>query len=259
MQGTITRMFQEAPDINGFHIKLDDTANAASDGDAADENPDGDEPDRPFSYIPGQYVMLAYDDDLDTRRAFSIVSYNPRSMEILVLIKKHGPFTQRLFDSKIGQKLEVFGPYGSFTLPRQEEKDDADDSKVHPLVFIAGGIGITPIYSMILEALNNSNNHGSDIHLFYTAKNLEQMPLYEELNEIESERFKVRHHFTAQSIQGNNSQNKRLSSNDLVEEVPDFDKGTYYICGPGAMIEGFRKELLEKGIPEERIRSEDFT
>jgi ferredoxin-NADP reductase len=247
MQGIITRSFQEAPDINGFYIKLTDTA---------DENAEDAETGKPFSYVPGQYVMLAFPDDLESKRAFSIVEYYPKAMEILVLIKKQGIFTQRIFDSKPGQELIISGPYGRFTLADAGFLD-GEDSKAKPLVFIAGGIGITPIYSMLLEALNN--NHSNDIHLFYTAKNIEQMPLYEQLNELENGKLRIKYHFTMQDSQGAVCKNKRLGCNDIVEEVPDFDKGTYFICGPSAMIEGFRKELLEKGIPDERIRSEDFT
>jgi len=256
MQGVITRVFQEAPGINGFYIKITNTADTA---DAADENSeDADaENSKPFSYVPGQYVMLAFDDDLDSKRAFSIVEYYPKTMEILVLIKKQGTFTQRMFDSKPGQELTISGPYGSFTLPK--EQDDSQKNKSKPLVFIAGGIGITPIYSMISEALNNHDDAYNNIHLFYTAKSLEQMPLHEQLNELENGKFRIKYHFTMQNSQGGMCKNKRLGCNDIVEEVPDFDKATYYICGPSAMIEGFRKELLEKGIPEERIRSEDFS
>jgi len=255
MQGVITRSFQEAPDINGFYIKLTNAVDTTDENSEDAEGAECAEADKPFNYIPGQYVMLAFDDDLDSKRAFSIVEYYPLTMEILVLIKKQGTFTQRMFDSKSGQELIISGPYGSFTLPK--EQGTAQDSKSKPLVFIAGGIGITPIYSMILEALNN--DYSNDIHLFYTAKSLEQMPLHEQLNELENGKLKIKYHFTMQNSQGQQCKSKRLGCNDIVEEVPDFDKATYYICGPSAMIEGFRKELLEKGIPEERIRSEDFT
>lgn len=243
MQGIITRSFQEAPDINGFYIRITEF----------DENAD-----KSFAYVPGQYVMLAFPDDLDSKRAFSIVEYYPKTMEILVLIKKQGNFTRRIFDSKPGQELVISGPYGRFTLA-DAGVQDGKDSKGKPLVFIAGGIGITPIYSMISEALNNHDGAYDNIHLFYTAKNIEQMPLHEQLNELENGKLRIKYHFTMQDSQGAICKNKRLGCNDVVEEVPDFYKATYFICGPSAMIEGFRKELLEKGIPEERIRSEDFT
>jgi ferredoxin-NADP reductase len=286
MQGIITRTVKEAYDINGFYIKLiglDDISaedistendTIKSDTRTADKAGNaGDSAYKPFSYIPGQYIMLAFTDDLDSKRAFSIVDYNPLTMEIFVLIKKHGPFTQRIFDSKIGQELEVFGPYGTFTLPKREdekvesngqsnEKSDKESSGHSPLVFIAGGIGITPIYSMILHAHNQ--HYDRDIHLFYSVKSLEYMPLSlcARLNRVNNGNIKVKYHFTSQNSDwdvGDNKKNERLDCNKIIREVPEFDNCTYYICGPGAMIEDFRQKLMDKGVPEENIKSEDFT
>jgi len=265
MQGTITRIEKETADINGFHIKITELDDEV-----------------PFSYIPGQYIMLAFPDDEDSKRAFSIVDFTPETMEIFVLLKKNGEFTQKMFASKVGQQLNVLGPYGKFSLPQQQESAEADmksmknnsadkvpdgnnqaanndsadsndsnQSESLPLVFIAGGIGITPIYSMIMQA--HKANYEKEIRLFYSAKSPEHIPLslQNNLNKVNNGRIKVRYNFTQDG--------KRLDFNLMAEELHGYSNYTYYICGPGAMIEDFRKSLLEKGVPEEQIRSEDFS
>jgi NAD(P)H-flavin reductase len=300
MQGTITRIFQETHDVYGFYIKLEkssDNDNVASDSDniaGLDTGIDtdsigsvGDEADKPFSFIHGQYVMLAFPDDTESKRPFSIVEYSPSSMEILVLLKRQGSFTQRMFSSKVGQRLEVFGPYGSFTLHQNGAPENGTATGKKPLVFIAAGIGITPIYSMLMEAINHDaietvnnadenvdepdtkvNDVHSDLYLFYTAKNKEQMPLYYKLNVRSGEpagsgnnakhgKIKIKYHFTEQGSNGEKS--RRLGCDDVISEVDGYKDGIYYICGPVPLIESFRQGLMEKGIPEDRIRSEEFT
>ena len=236
MKAKISSIKEETPEINEFRIKL-------SKRDA-----------KKFSFIRGQYVMLAFPDDLESKRAFSIVDYTPQAMELFVLIKKNGAFTQRMFNSKIGEKMEVFGPYGKFTLPRRQEIADDSENNCKPLVFIAGGIGITPIYSMLADA--KINDYPCGISLFYSAKSPQQAALYRRLNELNSESIRINYNFTAAG-----AGSKRLTSDSVLREISDEEKNSaiFYICGPGAMIEGFRKELLEKGIAEERIRSEEFT
>ena len=218
MEGIITKIKDEALGIKGFYLKVDS-----------------------FKYVPGQYIMIAFPDDLDSKRAFSIVEFNPQSMEVLILLKKQGDFTKRMFNSGIGQRLEIFGPFGRFTL-KQEDK---------PLVFIAGGIGITPIYSMINHAYQK--NFDNSIHLFYTAKSLENMPLYDRLNDVNNGKIKIKYNFTM------DKNPQRIDCERIIHEVPYYKDCIFYICGPVSMIQDFRNNLMLKGVPEENIRSEEFT
>jgi ferredoxin-NADP reductase len=241
MRGIIKKISEEASDTRGFHIVLD----------------------APLTYEPGQYIMLAFPDDIDTRRAFSIVDYDQKSSEVLLLIKKHGSFTEKIFSSNPGTKLIVFGPYGRFVMPKESK----------PVVFIAGGIGITPLYSMMLHAHNTS--YDNDIHLFYSAKSLEDMPLYERLRDIDDDNIHIIYHLTKNlnPVEGHHTHidyknvhsrkkmnvGKRMDIDDIKSDVPNFVDCIYYICGPLPMIENFRSTLLAAGIPDDNIRSEEFT
>lgn len=95
-----------------------------------------------FTFVPGQYAALTF-----TRfgrrvpvRCFSIASsaHTPGTIQFGIKIK--GKFTQALSTLKVGDTVDVAGPYGSFTLAGKPDK---------PTLLLAGGIGITPFMSMI--------------------------------------------------------------------------------------------------------------
>ena len=187
--------------------------------------------DVPVSYVPGQYIMIQFKDETE-KHAFSIVDYNSDNYKITIIVKGHGEFTSRLFKTKIGERFMLYGPYGRFTL---SANTDAENSK--KIVLIAGGIGITPIYSMA------SNNRDKNITVFYTVKEKSEAVLYDELKNMGID------------VRLNCSKNDgRLGTN----EVYCGDDALYYVCGPGAMIDQFRQSLIMLGVKQDNIRSEDF-
>jgi ferredoxin-NADP reductase len=215
MQGRIALVDGQEGVIRKFRIALDET----------------------FSFIAGQYVMITFPGE-DDKHAFSVVEHDPSTNTATLLIKKHGPFTERLFSSGEGQVLDVYGPYGRFILPEEHKE----------LVFIAGGIGITPLYSMMKQAVKSG--YGKKIRLFYTTKTKDSMALYSELSMFKHENIEIELNFSADG--------KRLLARDLPAKVPDMDSCLYYICGPLPMIESFRNDLKGMGVDEEMIRSEEF-
>jgi ferredoxin-NADP reductase len=219
MKGIIIKITDEAKDIMGFRIKLDNS----------------------FSYTPGQYVMLSFPNLPDIKKAFSIASYNKMEKEIFLVIKKHGEFTTRLFGCKEGEELTVYGPFGRFILPVSSETQ-------RPVVFIAGGIGITPLFNMLHHIHDSSYNHNA--YLFYSAKKKEEMALTYEIDSIHDKRIKVTYNYTESG--------KRLDIDDIKHHVPEFEECIFYICGPLPMIESFRESLKTSNILEERIKSEEF-
>jgi ferredoxin-NADP reductase len=203
MNAILKETFPKAKEIKGFIFKLEESLN----------------------YIPGQYIMIRFPDD-EIKRAFSIVEYDTEANELLIVVKKNGEFTQRLFESQEGTVLEMYGPYGRFVLPKSKNKK---------IIMIAGGIGITPLYNMAI------NNLDKDITIFYSAKSKDSASFTDELSSTD-----LRHTYT--------SLGERLTP----KEVYSGD-ALYYICGPLSMIENFRNGLLELGVKEDNIKSEDFT
>lgn len=187
-----------------------------------------------FNFTPGQYVMISFNDN-DLKRAFSIVDYDSKTKELYLLIKINGEFTKRLFSSTLGTEMNLFGPYGRFTLPKEDL----------PIVFIGGGIGITPLYNMM------KNGSGRKMCLYYSSKTREEVLLYEELKPFDTEFF-----LTREEVRG--FRQGRISARIIKEERKDFLQSIFFICGPEEMINSMREQLLTEGINEERIRSESF-
>ena len=215
----LTKVTSEAEEIKGFRMKLTEPF---------------------FSFKPGQYVMISFPETPEEKRAFSIADYDKEKKDILLVIKKNGSFTQKLFSAKIGQKFNVYGPYGRFTL--------TDEQK--PLVFIAGGIGITPLYCVLNHV--HASDYGKKLYLYYIGKSKEKMALLKELEQNEDERINIEFIFTAEG-------GKRITSEDIRKNVPEFNESLFYICGPSLMIENITNELIKMNISEERIKSEEFT
>ncbi|NTV23428.1 MAG: FAD-dependent oxidoreductase [Nanoarchaeota archaeon] len=190
---------------------------------------------KPITYVPGQYVMIS--EPGEKKHAFSIVSASGNKLRLV--IKKLGDFTGRLSGLKQGHVFELVGPYGRFNLPTEDKN----------IVFIAGGIGITPLYSMAKFGQDNRKDLKMD--LFYCVKARDMAAMADEVDSLESKNIHIHDIYT--------NDGSRLSIGKIKELVPDFKSRYYYICGPPPMMEDFRKNLTLEGIPDEHIRTEEFS
>ncbi|MBI2572809.1 FAD-dependent oxidoreductase [Candidatus Woesearchaeota archaeon] len=210
--------------------------------------------------LAGQYVMLAFPEDPAAKRAFSIVSCHDQQIELC--IKEHGPFTKKLFEAKLGQELLVFGPYGTFTLPKVSQ----------PTIFIAGGIGITPLYNLanalvecnqsqkkkkILkrreegnEQKENEEHNDQKSYLFYSVKTHDEIALKKELTHL-STKMQVTYLCTCEG-------SPRISADYLQQHVNNLSGYLYYICGPPLMMQVITQDLISNGVSQDQIRQENF-
>ncbi len=196
-----------------------------------------------FAFIPGQYVMIAFPDEPTVKRAFSVLAQKS-PQQITLGIKLHGSVTQRLFSAKKGDALLVFGPYGRFVLPKKQQS----------LVFVGGGIGVTPLLCLLQEVC--STHYPFDVHLFYSAKNSDAMVYQSIIDKLHLPFFHSHLYVTQKHEAGYFF--GRVSAKTLVQELPDPSVCMYYICGPSTMISELREQLLCFGISDEQIKSEDF-
>src|SRR5690348_14324223 len=120
-------------------------------------------PERPVQYTAGQFTELYLPhDNADNRgqRRWFTVSSSPTDAMLSITTKYAGDqsstFKKTLFSLKDGTPLKLADPMGDFVLPKD---------KTIPLVFVAGGIGVTPMHSMI-KYLNDTHEKRT-IHLIY--------------------------------------------------------------------------------------------
>lgn len=218
-----------------------------------------DRSDHPFDFLPGQYnrvfLELSQKDERGSHRSFTICS-SPQEKDILMITTKivdqASPFKQK-FNSLIpGEKIRFFGPMGMFTLPEK--------SKL-PLVFLAGGIGITPFHSMLVSA--SASNMQLPITLFVSFSSISDVIFYNELMTVSQNnpQIKVVYTITHPEFVGTlwNGETGRISVELLKKYIPDVLAVEYYVCGPSVMVSSMLDMLHDLKIPFQQIREEQFT
>jgi ferredoxin-NADP reductase len=199
-----------------------------------------------FSFIPGQYMEWNLGqkkfDSRGNRRYFTIAS-SPTENEIRIGVKfseNGSSFKKIMIEMVPGQTISATQLAGDFTLPKDSSKK---------LVFIAGGIGITPFRSMIKYLIDKDEKR--NITLFYTDKNDSHL-VYKEV--FEEAKIKL----GMKVVYNLSETNGRLNSESIVQNVSDYNNSYYYISGSHNMILEFKKVLRELGVSSNRIKIDYF-
>ncbi|MDE1870737.1 MAG: FAD-dependent oxidoreductase [Candidatus Micrarchaeota archaeon] len=207
-----------------------------------------------FTFRAGQFVDITlnnppHTDDEGNRRTFTIGS-SPNEKEYICVTTRmrNTAFKNSLKEMSMGTIVTLEGPMGDFTLPK-------DASRL--AIMIAGGIGITPMRSMIAYATENKLDNR--IILFYSNKTAKDAAFIAELKEFElkNRKFKLVASLTREQVEG--YENGHINM-DMIRKYSDEDgKGVvYYIAGPPAMVSEMREMLAKAGISEDDVRIEEF-
>lgn len=210
-----------------------------------------------FKFNPGQFLHLAIDNNYDgsgqwpDSRCFSIQS-NPDEQHLRITFSVKGKFTKQMEQQlKVNSVVWLKLPYGNlFTQPH----------KTNNTVFIAGGTGITPFLSLFTHK-SFSKYINPRLYLGFRSK---KYNIYEsELNKISTIRSEIDSldqpfenrlsnflHISYQDIDGVLDIQTIFTSNG-----PNSD---YFISGPPAMIKSFKKSLIENGVSETNILTDDW-
>ena len=197
-----------------------------------------------FYFRAGQYIQLGvpqllYPDPEGSSRVMSIASSPLSHEEICVAFRDTGSgFKNTLKALNIGAPAIIEGPYGFFTL---SEKPSC------PIVFIAGGIGVTPYLSMLQYAA--ATKLDVTITLLYANSSNESAAYIKELQELS------RHSNTIKL----KSTIGRVDEHFLVNNVTNPYSCVWYISGPLSMVAAVRNLLFLLGIDEGQICFEEFT
>lgn len=172
------------------------------------------------------------------------ISIEPNGEYLRLTPKSLGDYTSRLDDIKPGTPVVISGPLGTFTLQRTHNRK---------LLFIAGGIGITP-----LRAMMGAADKTYDITLLYAAKNRSELALKDELELLAAEKgFKVNYVLSAEKVKGylHGYVNKKL----LQKAVIDLSDRDVFLCGPPPMMGAVGEALKELGVDKSAIHTEKFS
>ncbi|GAA4442910.1 NO-inducible flavohemoprotein [Pontibacter saemangeumensis] len=212
-------------------------------------------------FLPGQYISVRLflpEMNLFQPRQYSLSSA-PNGAYYRISVKKekgttkhpNGMISNRLHDAvQVGDVVEVAPPAGDFFL---------NTGKQTPVVFISGGIGQTPLLSM-LEYLTSTNSD-REIVWVHGCRNRKVHAFREPLTTLEAQHGTLKKHIFYDSL------DEEMQVEGYYEGIVELDKlkeqamlrdADYYICGPAAFIKKQFKDLSAMGVSGEAIHYEEF-
>jgi predicted ferric reductase len=201
-------------------------------------------------FQPGQFawVTLGTSPFAIREHPFSFSSSAEHPDRVSFTVKELGDFTTALDRFEPGTRAYLDGPYGVFSYERNEAAG---------FVFIAGGIGISPIMSMLRTLADRDDRR--PMVLLFGAPTRADVALDEELDEL-SERLDLRVTYVLEDPpEGWEGETGVLSPEVLDRHLPRWRGGTqYFVCGPDVMMDAVESSLLERGVPEDHINLERF-
>jgi len=208
-----------------------------------------------FKFVAGQFGIwtipqLSPDVEKGNKRYFTIAS-PPYFKHLEIAMRYTGsPFKKTLKDMKIGSKILLLGPQGSFVLPEKASK---------PIVFLCGGIGITPARSMILQALHEKAPFS--FYLFYSNNTTEDAAFFDEFATLsQPEKFIFVPTMTGLDASDKFWQGERgfIDESMLKRYLADIKKALYYVVGPPGFVEAMQEMLEKAGVEKTNIYLERF-
>ncbi|PIR42649.1 hypothetical protein CO058_03075 [candidate division WWE3 bacterium CG_4_9_14_0_2_um_filter_35_11] len=202
-----------------------------------------------LKFKPGQFCFLRLNKErLYARHPFTISS-SPNDDFLSFTIKQTGRFTKALGELVKGEEVIIDGPFGNFLI-----RDDKRD-----LVFIAGGVGITPFMSMIKDKLQNDNKD-QKVTLLCGSRNKEDIILKKYFDGIKESWFKKVYILSNYGSSGDldGYENGYINEEIVKKYVKDINSSIFYICGPEGMKESVVNALKELGVGKRNIIIEDF-
>lgn len=201
-------------------------------------------------FEPGQFAWLTVRDSPFSVEehpfSFSSSALHPDRPEITA--KVLGDFTASLGDVKPGTRAFLEGPYGAFTPDRHEGPG---------FVMIAGGIGITPMMSMLRTFAERGDKR--PVTLIYANPTWDDATFRETLEELKDELDLEVVHVLEDAPEGWDGEEGLVTEELLERHLPDEPgRQQYFICGPPVMMDVVERNLDALRVPIERIHSERF-
>ena len=223
MIGVVTDIRRDTPDVKTFRV----------------EAPEGG---KVFEHIPGQCAMLSIPGAGEGM--FSITSSPTQKNYMEFSIKKCGCLTSWLHQMEVGQQIGIRGPYGN-GFPVDTDFAGKD------LLFIAGGIGLAPLHSVINYCRDNRANYGK-IDIVYGSRSMDDLVDYQEILDEWCKEDGINVYLTIDREQEGWNGHVGFVPNYVKELGFDTNK-TAVICGPPIMIKFTLAGLVEMGFPKSNV------
>lgn len=214
-------------------------------------------PNRKFAYEPGQYMEFTLQhenvDSRGQRRYFTLAS-SPTEDTIRVGVKfykRSSSFKEAMLEMNTNSSISATSLGGDFTLPQDKNRK---------IVFIAGGIGVTPYRSMIKYLIDK--NERRDVTLLYSANTARDIA-YTDVFETARQQLGIKPIYMltkeAAELPNNRFRAGKISPEVIKAEIPDYAERLFYISGPQPMVAGISHALHELGVSRDHVKTDFFS
>lgn len=204
-----------------------------------------------IEFAPGQFAWLTLGAApfRQKEHPFSFSGSAAKTRRLEFTIKELGDFTRTVKNFKPGDSAFVDGPYGVFTPDRHPGANE--------FIFIAGGVGIAPIMSMLRTFADRGE--ARPLTLIYGNRNWDGAIFREELEAL-APRLRLRAVHAIDQPPADWTGERGSITRELIERVagPARDGCVYFVCGPPGMTKAVTEHLRALGVPLRRIHSEHF-
>ena len=198
-----------------------------------------------YTFIAGQYAPLQTH-DMPEARAYSIASSeNGNTLNFHIRIAPHSPTAQSFKKLSSGDILNIYPAQGKNTLSKTQNG---------PLILIGGGVGIAPLYSIILTALEQTPER--QITLFWGSDNIADLYLHNQF--ISLAKTKDNFHYIPVCLFSASGVAQGQVTDHIFHEPYIFASASIHIAGPKEMMQHSLHLLEKQGVPETSIFYDKF-
>jgi len=192
-----------------------------------------------IDFSPGQFAFFAFISDKLTSEShpFSISS-SGGDYNLKITVKNLGDYTGLLKNLNINDDVLIDGPYGNFSCNKIDNKNQ---------IWIAGGIGITPFFSMATSLGSEYN-----IDLYYSVKEAREAVYLDKLNDISNKNNKFKFNLWNAKDKG------YINSDQILNLSNGLDSKDIFLCGPPSFMENLKEQFLSLGVDIKKIHYENF-
>jgi len=163
-------------------------------------------------------------------------------------IRNLGDFTSEIYKVPVGQRVYIDGPYGAFTI--------GNPADMH--VLIAGGVGVTPMMSMIRTLADQGDTR--PVILLYGSKDWKSITFRDELEALKARLNLTVVHVLANPPAGWTGEQGFINAEMFKRHLPPpYADHEYYICGPNVMMDAIEAALGEMNVPMSKYHSERYS
>jgi NADH oxidoreductase Hcr len=198
----------------------------------------------PLCYTAGQYITVYFDDTLIKQGKAYSISSSPHDPFTSITVKKIGLFSGKLHDLQIGDTFKVSTPYGFF---------NAKNGK--PVIAIAAGVGIAPIWSIIRYEYSKDGNH-PQTKLLYSNKSHDDIAFRSDIDTLSGREATFTKQYFVTRDADETCTSRRI---DVAQDIDnDNADHSFYVCGSADFVGSMWRQLAAAGVSEHSISTETF-